>query len=99
MKGKFEEIINDTKPVVIDFHAIWCGPCKIQTPILKELAADLGDRIKVIKIDVDKNPEIASKYQIRSVPTVIVFKNGKPVWRQSGVAGKPELNHVLQQYI
>jgi len=97
MKGNFETIINDTKPVIVDFHALWCGPCKVQSPILKELAVELGDRVKVIKIDVDQNSSISSKYQIQSVPTLIVFKNGKPVWRHSGVVTKGELTKVLMQ--
>lgn len=97
MKGNFDSLINDIRPVVVDFHALWCSPCKMQTPILKEVATELGDRIKVIKIDVDQNNEIASKYNIQSVPTLIIFKNGKQVWRQSGVVSKSQLYNVLMQ--
>jgi len=97
MKANFDSIINDTKPVIVDFHALWCGPCKAQSPILKELATELGDRVRIIKIDVDQNPEIAGRYQIQSVPTLMVFKNGQLVWRHSGVVSKPQLMSILNQ--
>jgi thioredoxin 1 len=97
MKGNFDSVINDIRPVIVDFHALWCSPCKMQSPILKEVATELGDRIRVIKIDVDQNNEIASKYNIQSVPTLIVFKNGYKVWRQSGVVSKNQLYNVLMQ--
>ena len=99
MKGNFETIINDTRPVIVDFHALWCGPCKVQSPILKELAAELGEKVRVIKIDVDQNNALASQYQIQSVPTLIIFINSKPVWRHSGVVSKNELNRIVQQLL
>ena len=97
MKGKFDSIINDSRPVIVDFHALWCSPCKMQSPILKEVAAELGERVRIIKIDVDDNNQIASRYSVQSVPTIIVFKNGKQVWRQSGVVSKSQLKSVLIQ--
>jgi thioredoxin 1 len=99
MKGIFDSLIHDIRPVVVDFHALWCSPCKMQSPILKEIAAELGDKIKIIKIDVDQNSEIASRYNIQSVPTLIVFKNGRQIWRQSGVVSKNQLYNVLTQNI
>jgi thioredoxin 1 len=97
MKGKFDSIINDSKPVIVDFHALWCSPCKMQSPILKEVASELGERVRVIKIDVDNNAQIASRYSVQSVPTIIIFKNGRAVWRQSGVVSKNQLKSVLLQ--
>lgn len=97
MKGNFDSIINDARPVIVDFHALWCGPCKMQSPILKEVSAELGDSVRVIKIDVDTNTQIAGRYHVQSVPTIIVFKNGKQVWRQSGVVSKNQLKSVLMQ--
>ena len=99
MKGNFETIINDSRPVIVDFHALWCSPCKMQSPILKEVAAELGDKVRIIKIDVDQNNEIASRYSVQSVPTLIVFRNGKLVWRQSGVVSKSQLKSVLIQNV
>lgn len=99
MKANFETIINDTKPVIVDFHALWCGPCKVQSPILKQIAEEFGDRIRVIKIDVDQNQNLADQYSIRSVPTLVVFKRGQLVWRQSGVVSKNQLESLLKQYI
>jgi thioredoxin 1 len=99
MKGKFDTLIHDVRLVVVDFHAQWCSPCKIQSPILKEVANELSDRIRVIKIDVDQNSEIASQFNIQSVPTLIMFKNGKQIWRQSGVVSKNQLYNILTQNI
>ena len=89
--ASFGSIIKSEIPVLIDFHAEWCGPCKTVSPILKSLKEEMGDQVKLIKIDVDKNPEIASKYQIRGVPTLMIFKNGNLMWRQSGVVPKENL--------
>ena len=99
MKGNFDSIINDTRPVIVDFHALWCSPCKVQSPILSDIASEFGERVRVIKIDVDQNPGLAGKYHIQGVPTVILFKNGKLVWRQSGVASKSQLIDILKQHM
>ena len=95
MKANFETVINDNRPVIIDFHALWCGPCKAQSPVLKEIAGELGDKVRVIKIDVDQNEELAGKYQIRSVPTLMIFKNGEEKYRKSGVHTKSQLMNIL----
>jgi len=99
MKGKFDSIISDSRPIIVDFHALWCEPCKMQSPILKEVATELGEKVTIIKIDVDHNSEIAARYNVQSVPTLIIFKDGKLFWRQSGVATKSQLKNVLSQYI
>ena len=97
MQGNFESIIQDPRPVVIDFHALWCGPCKVQSPILKEVASELGDRIRVIKIDVDQNPDIANRYGIQGVPTLMIFRNGDLKYKQAGVHDKSRLINVLNK--
>lgn len=93
--SKFSELINQDQLVLVDFYAEWCGPCKMMTPILKEVKDVLKERVSIIKIDVDKNQSIASKYQVRGVPTMLLFKKGKQVWRQSGILKKEELINVI----
>ncbi|ALM07786.1 thioredoxin [Sediminicola sp. YIK13] len=98
MKSSFNDIINSEIPVLVDFYADWCGPCKMLAPILKQVKDELGDAIKVIKIDVDKNQALAGKFQVRGVPTMILFKNGNQLWRQSGVLQKNELLATIKSH-
>lgn len=98
MKESFSELINGSTPVLVDFSAEWCGPCKMMKPILDELKSKMGDDVKIIKIDVDKNPKASAAYQISGVPTLMIFKNGKVLWRQSGVQSAVQLEQVIRQY-
>ena len=94
--SKFSEIINQDKPVLVDFFATWCGPCKALAPILKQVKDALGENVSIITIDVDKNQALAAKYQVKGVPTMLLFKKGKQVWRQSGVIQKDEIIKIIK---
>jgi len=94
----FHEILNQDKPVLVDFFAEWCGPCKMMSPILKEVKDQLQEDISIIKIDVDKNQSLAAKYQVKGVPTFMLFKNGKQRWRQSGMLQKNDIIAIIKSH-
>lgn len=98
MKSSFSKIIESEIPVLVDFYADWCGPCKMLAPILKQVKDEMGEAIKIVKIDVDKNQSIAAKYQVRGVPTMLLFKKGKQLWRQSGVLQKNDLIQIVKSH-
>jgi thioredoxin 1 len=97
MNNNFDKLIQSEKPILVDFFASWCGPCQMLSPILKDVKDTLGDKIAIIKIDVDKNQQVASQYQVRGVPTMILFQNGKQLWRQSGVVDKNAIIKIISE--
>lgn len=98
-KVSFSELIKGPKPVLVDFYADWCGPCRMMPPILKEVKKELGDQVEIIKIDVDRNGQLAGALKVQSIPTIMIFKNGKSVWRQSSVAPAPALIEALRSQL
>ena len=96
--SSFQDLISAEKPVLVDFSAEWCGPCKMMAPIFKEVKGMVGDAVTILKVDVDKNPQAAANYNIQGVPTLLLFKAGEIKWRQSGVVGAKQLQQVLMQH-
>lgn len=99
MKSSFNDIINSERPVLVDVYAEWCGPCKTMMPILSDFKKQIGDKVRVIKIDSDKNQALMQKYGIRGVPTLMLFQNGELLWRQSGVVPASQLTEIVRPYV
>lgn len=95
----FNEMISGKKPTLVDFFATWCGPCKMQAPILEEVKNEVGDAANIIKIDVDKNQELAARYRVQSIPTLIMFKDGEAVWRAAGLQQKEVLVGKVNEFV
>ncbi len=98
-KKNFWNIINEDKPTLVDFYATWCGPCKVMHPVLKELSKEMGDEVRILKVDVDKNQKVAAKFKVRGVPTFVLFKGGKILWQQSGAMSKHQLKSKVKSSI
>ncbi len=97
MKGNFNQLTSGPTPVLVDFYATWCGPCKAQLPIIKEVAKELKGKVKIIKIDIDKNQQIAHKYKVKSVPTLALFKHGKIIWQEAGMRTKTQILKIIKE--
>jgi thioredoxin 1 len=97
--GKFSDIVKSETPTLVDFYATWCGPCKVMAPVLEQLKDKMGSQIRILKIDVDKNQEVADKFKIRGVPTFILFKSGEIVWRNSGVIELSRLSSMVEEHL
>jgi len=97
--GSFEDIINSATPTLVDFYAEWCGPCKMISPLLEQVSSEIGDTAKILKVDIDKNQSFAASYGIRSVPTLMIFKEGRVVWRQAGVPPKHLIVESIKSFI
>ena len=97
--NKFQDIIAGDTPVLVDFFAEWCGPCKMMKPVLEELKKKMGNKIIILKIDIDKNISLSSEYRIQAVPTLVLWKQGEIIWRQSGALSLNELEQILSSYI
>jgi thioredoxin 1 len=99
MAQTFRDLIQSGQPVLVDFYATWCGPCKVMSPVLKELKEEVGDKLTIVKVDVDKQPDLAQALSVQGVPTFVLFKNGNPLWRQSGAMSKAQLKSFLQPHL
>ena len=95
----FEKLINDSKPTLVDFFATWCGPCKMQSPILEQVKNEIGDKGNIVKVDIDRNRDLAAHYRVQSVPTLILFKNGEPVWRTVGLQQADTLRDKILEHV
>lgn len=99
MAQTFRDLITSGKPVLVDFFATWCGPCKVMAPVLTELKKEVGDKLTIVKVDIDKQPDLAQALSVQGVPTFVLFKDGMPLWRQSGAMSKAQLKGFLQPHL